>query len=124
MTDDIVARLRGLADCDARSGEPLGKCMREAADEIERLHEERDELVQTSAMLCEHCGWRMKFPNNPCCHCEGEILRAEIARKDAALRKIAENLSPEKYDNHVCLETISHKIARAALAPAQEKTND
>lgn len=35
--DNLVKRLRGLADCDARSGEPLGKCMREAADEIERL---------------------------------------------------------------------------------------
>ncbi|MFA6204503.1 MAG: hypothetical protein WC710_15095 [Gallionella sp.] len=33
----LVARLRSLADCDARVGEPLGKCMREAADEIERL---------------------------------------------------------------------------------------
>ena len=37
MTDDIVARLRSLAECDARAGEPLGKCMREAADYIEEL---------------------------------------------------------------------------------------
>jgi hypothetical protein len=48
---DIVERLRGLADCDARAGEPLGKCMREAADEIERLREKldwMDEVVRTS----------------------------------------------------------------------------
>jgi hypothetical protein len=52
---DIVERLRSLADCDARSGEPLGKCMREAADtitslrsRIEELERERDEA---SAMV-------------------------------------------------------------------------
>ncbi len=42
--DDLVDRLLSLADCDARAGEPLGKCMREAADEIERLRAERDAL--------------------------------------------------------------------------------
>ena len=35
MSDELVKRLRELADCDARSGEPLGKAMREAADRIE-----------------------------------------------------------------------------------------
>jgi hypothetical protein len=38
----LVKRLRQLADCDARAGEPLGKCMREAADEIESLVADRD----------------------------------------------------------------------------------
>ena len=37
MSDDLVKRLLSLADCDARSGEPLGKCMREAADRIKQL---------------------------------------------------------------------------------------
>lgn len=36
---DLVKRLRSLADCDARAGEPLGKCMREAALELERLRD-------------------------------------------------------------------------------------
>lgn len=36
---DIVERLRLLADCDARSGEPLGKAMREAADRIAYLED-------------------------------------------------------------------------------------
>lgn len=35
----LVEELRSLADCDARSGEPLGRCMRRAADVIERGHE-------------------------------------------------------------------------------------
>lgn len=30
----LVERLRSLADCDARAGEPLGKCMRRAADAL------------------------------------------------------------------------------------------
>ena len=34
---DLVERARALADCDARAGEPLGKCLRECADEIERI---------------------------------------------------------------------------------------
>ena len=32
----LVAELLRLADCDSRAGEPLGKCMREAADLIEQ----------------------------------------------------------------------------------------
>jgi len=36
---DLVTRLRNLADCDARAAEPLGKCMREAAIELERLRD-------------------------------------------------------------------------------------
>ena len=35
MSDKLVKRLRDLADCDARAGEPLGKAMREAAARIE-----------------------------------------------------------------------------------------
>lgn len=35
MMDDLVKRLRVLADCDSRSGEPLGKAMREAAAALE-----------------------------------------------------------------------------------------
>ena len=44
MIDDLVKRLLSLADCDARSGEPLGKCMREAASRIEALTAERERL--------------------------------------------------------------------------------
>ena len=40
MTDELVKRLLSLADCDARSGEPLGKCMREAAASIKQLERE------------------------------------------------------------------------------------
>ena len=37
MTDDLVKRLLDLADCDTRAGEPLGRCMREAADHMKTL---------------------------------------------------------------------------------------
>lgn len=33
----VVADLLALADCDSRSGEPLGKCMRRAAAVIKDL---------------------------------------------------------------------------------------
>ena len=40
--NDLVKRLRGLADCDPRAGEPLGRVMREAADRIEELERQLD----------------------------------------------------------------------------------
>lgn len=39
-TDELL----GLADCDARAGEPLGKALRWAAVEVARLTAERDML--------------------------------------------------------------------------------
>ena len=55
MSNDIVARLRSLADCDARAGEPLGKCMREAADEIERLRVALQKITDDNGYT-ECCG--------------------------------------------------------------------
>lgn len=40
MSADLINRLLSLANSDSRAGEPLGKCMREAALEIERLQKE------------------------------------------------------------------------------------
>lgn len=39
----------------------------------------------------------------------------EIERLREALREIGKKLSPEKYDNEVCLETYCGELARAAL---------
>ena len=39
----------------------------------------------------------------------------EIERLREALREIGDNLTPDKYDNEVCLETHCGEIARAAL---------
>ena len=68
--DDLVEHLRGLADCDARAGEPLGKCMREAADEIERLREELARRRTCSA--CNGTGSRRIISGDiPCDTCFG-----------------------------------------------------
>ena len=84
MTDDIVTRLRA-SNFNWDSGP--------AADEIERLRAEIAELrlqneilVQTTAELCDRCGWRMKFPGQPCRHCEAPALAALEGEKtdDAA----------------------------------------
>ncbi len=45
MADDLVKRLRSLADCDSRAGEPLGRAMREAAARIEQLEREKREAA-------------------------------------------------------------------------------
>ena len=47
----LVARLESLADCDTRAGEPLGKCMREAATALRTLARERDEARAESYEL-------------------------------------------------------------------------
>ena len=57
---DIVNRLRSLADCDARSGEPLGKVMREAADEIVSLKEALSDLLTWFPDDASPSEWRIK----------------------------------------------------------------
>jgi hypothetical protein len=44
----------------------------------------------------------------------------EIERLRDALREIGKKLSPEKYDNEVCLETYCGELARAALGEGKE----
>jgi hypothetical protein len=41
-----TSELRRLADCDARAGEPLGKALRQAADELDRLKAHSEAWVQ------------------------------------------------------------------------------
>ena len=43
---DIIERLESLADCDARSGEPLGKAMIEAKAEIKRLRGALEDIAE------------------------------------------------------------------------------
>ncbi|RVG08557.1 hypothetical protein CN234_17395 [Sinorhizobium meliloti] len=42
---DIVDRLLSLSNCDARAGEPLGKCMREAAIDIKILRDALEDCI-------------------------------------------------------------------------------
>ena len=44
--DELWERLNTLADLDSRSGEPLGKCMREATEAITTLQAEIDEAMK------------------------------------------------------------------------------
>lgn len=60
MNRDLIKRLATLADCDARAGEPLGKCMREAAAalaeaqaEIARLEAELSAVWATLALFAK-----------------------------------------------------------------------
>ena len=46
----LVARLESLADCDTRAGEPLGKCMREAATAL------RTENARASSLEAQLAG--------------------------------------------------------------------
>lgn len=50
--DDLVERCRSLADCDARAGDPLGKCLREAAAAIEELQRQLGEAREVEREAC------------------------------------------------------------------------
>ena len=74
MTPELIARLNMLADLDARAGEPLGKCMREAAAEIERLagkvelaqqwrDADRDKARAAVDLVSALRGAHIEFPN-------------------------------------------------------------
>jgi hypothetical protein len=95
MSNDIVARLRCYADIDdavyhpwvyaeaADDIERLEARLAQARAEIEELRLQNEILVQTTAELCDRCGWRMKFPGQPCRHCEAPALAAlEGEKKD------------------------------------------
>lgn len=98
---DIVERLRALADLDSRSGEPLGKAMREAAVEIERLRAERaredgvidrDDTSPVARAIEAIWGTRCEDfePGCPCCQAWAEYdqiirLRSELEHARVAL---------------------------------------
>ena len=61
------------------------------ATEAEQLREENALLKQTSALLCDKCGWAMKFPDEECAHCERYRLREENAKLKAQFPEGMEN---------------------------------
>jgi hypothetical protein len=70
----------------------------EDGSEIKRLVEENKvfkhkilELQQISGILCDNCGWAMKFPDEPC--------RCELEDKLNKLQKRFESLSKQFDDN-------------------------
>jgi hypothetical protein len=118
MTDDIVARLRDIRcpGCFAQD-EQIIKCECElaerAADEIERLRAENDELRFEFMHGYESAKDEYRELVN--------TQEAEIARKDAALdilqaAMVAKKPIPMPFK-------IAINQARAALAPAQEATD-
>ena len=83
---DIIERLESLADCDARSGEPLGKAMIEAKAEIKRL---RAKMAKADALAewvegiiedgCPQCGGDCSSSNPPVAYCPQEEAMQDLA---------------------------------------------
>ena len=88
MSDELVKRLLDLADCDARAGEPLGRCMREAAARIEQLTAERDKWKTAFDESCN--AWQQQ--------CEYEMDRAEAA--EAERDRLREDLEELDFLRH------------------------
>jgi hypothetical protein len=103
MHDDLVKRLReasSLTFDDWTTVEPYNdyRTAPEAADRIEALTAERDGLIQTSAALCDDCGWSMRFPDCGCVYCGFHRLEAErdaLAQKRNDAERVAGALTLE-----------------------------
>jgi hypothetical protein len=97
---DLIERLISLADCDARSGEPLGKVMREAADEIARLTAETEALraVLTAALeaLQAQPGVTEAMVKAALSAWFGSIYQPEIAMREALTAALSARQGEEK----------------------------
>ena len=86
----IAERLRALADCDARAGEPLGICMREAADHIEHLERTNRELSEALERISrgKYDGLEVTHMSAFACrHIAREALGLEQERQQARANK-------------------------------------
>lgn len=110
MTEDLMKRLREGSPCAGDVGCADVLCI-EAADEIERLRENLKVAVWSDSEECK-------------------FLTSEIARKDVALWEIASvdsvpaGTDKDMYRRWRKVATDAIDAARAAIAPAQEKTDD
>lgn len=117
MTDDLVARLRA---CDGRDV-PLWD---EAADEIERLRRERDKALskahEWAVAAAQALQASLKLTR------ENEKLRAEIAKKDAALDRVRGDinwmLNNRKFLNAECFDYHDALTPAAQEAPYDPTT--
>jgi hypothetical protein len=56
--------------------------------ELEELKQKLLEVEQTTGMLCDKCGWSMKFPDEPCrCELAAEL---ESIKEDLTIMKMYE----------------------------------
>jgi hypothetical protein len=52
-----------------------GVRIKELEEQVEQLKQKLLESEQTKGLLCEKCGWSMKFPDEPCrCELEEKLL--------------------------------------------------
>jgi hypothetical protein len=101
---------------------PTEKLAHDRMEEIARLKAEVEELKDGIAHLQEIVNSDTSEEER--IRAENVSFKAEVERKDAALRYYAE---PHKWPNDGPWGANSNdwgKVARAALTPAQEKTND
>lgn len=121
MRDDQVIKSWAIA---AQSTQPMlfhvpTENMRRIFRHIEALTAELDERVQTSASMCDDCGWAMKFPDCGCVYCGFHRLEKERdARIDPAhvqdLIAAAEPVLAEAYAASEADNTRLRKILKDA----------
>ncbi|MCT4492686.1 hypothetical protein [Bosea minatitlanensis] len=95
----LVESLRSLADCDARAGEPLGKCMRRAADVIERGREHIEYIE--AQWLAKDAALKSATRQRDEALAAIKASEERGAAKDAALRKVkhwAESRCPCRHE--------------------------
>tara|TARA_R110000868_G_scaffold381184_1_gene647552 strand:+ start:1018 stop:1581 length:564 start_codon:yes stop_codon:yes gene_type:complete len=98
MTDDLVGHMTNLIAA--------------GLDRIEQLTAELDGLTQTSAILCDDCGWAMNFPNFGCVYCGFHRLEKErdalTAERERLALAICGGEDAPGYANAQTVETLEH----------------
>ena len=89
---------------------------------VEGIERERDMLVQTSAMLCDDCGWAMKFPDEGCVNCRVHAAEARaLAAEAASLAKDERIAALEKVLDALIIESGGQAIPNTNLTIAREQ---
>ena len=91
------------------------------------LTAERDGLIQTSAAMCDDCGWSMKFPDCGCVYCGFHRLEKErdaLTTDNARLRDVLQDMLTYGHDTHGTQVTLARAAARAALNTGKEPSHE
>jgi len=88
--DDLTRKLQTTLDRESATTARYDAKIDDLTRKLAEAVAERDALVQTSAELCERCGWRMKFPNEECRNCHAEKLDEATAAEARATGMEAE----------------------------------
>lgn len=84
-------------------------------EEIARLKSKIEEMDQVQGLVCQDCGWAMKFPHEPCRNCECERLRKVVE----AATVVADDCDLDLFEERGVCRVKSYKLKALVDALAE-----